>query len=757
MLDLGYVLPGTTINVPFATYDSNDPSASVTTTGLAATDIEIYKDGSLTQRASDAGYAVDIDFDALTGLHTIQIDLSDNTTAGFFAAGSEYLVAVSSITVDAATVSLWAARFTIGVPGMLHGSTIAVYTSTDNFTLNSGSTNDDAYNGCILVAYDVATQYQMQVGVIEDYTGATKTVNLKADPGVFTMTANDHIIIMPPALLPTVAGNTLDVTTTGAAGIDWANVENPTTAVDLSATDIQLADTATTLTNLPSIPANWITTAGITDGAYTAAKFAASSLDGKGDWNVGKTGYSLTATTGLGNQTANITGNLTGSIGSLGTTAKADVNTEVDTALADVGLDHLISSALPTNWATDVAAGSVFDNIADDGTAVFDRTTDSLQAIADSGGGGPTAAQIADAVWDEAQADHVAAGSFGVTATEIADILVDTAVIGAAGAGLTAVPWNASWDAEVQSEVNDGLTAFWTSPATLVDLIWDEDVDTTHQTAGTAGKKLDDAGAAADPWATALPGAYGAGTAGNIIGNNVDAPISTVDTVVDGIQIDLDNATDGLGAIKTAVDACATTTELNKVPKSDGTTSWNATALAAINAEADTALTDYDPPTRAELTTDINTVVTDLDDIKGTGFVKDTHSLVDIEAYVDILDDATSGNAKIATDVANVLLDTNELQTDDVPGLIAALNDIAGSDVLTQVNAALDTAISELGVAAPTATPTVRTALMLMYMALRNKRTTTASADTISNDAGTTIATSTLSDDTVTFTKGEYT
>jgi len=36
-------------------------------------------------------------------------------------------------------------------------------------------------------------------------------------------------------------------------------------------------------------------------------------------------------------------------------------------------------------------------------------------------------------------------------------ILVDTAVIGALGAGLTAIPWNASWDAEVQSEVVDAL------------------------------------------------------------------------------------------------------------------------------------------------------------------------------------------------------------------------------------------------------------------------------------------------------------
>jgi len=33
----------------------------------------------------------------------------------------------------------------------------------------------------------------------------------------------------------------------------------------------------------------------LSDGAITAAKIAASALDGKGNWNVGKTGYSLTA------------------------------------------------------------------------------------------------------------------------------------------------------------------------------------------------------------------------------------------------------------------------------------------------------------------------------------------------------------------------------------------------------------------------------------------------------------------------------
>ena len=37
------------------------------------------------------------------------------------------------------------------------------------------------------------------------------------------------------ALKPTVATRTLDVTTTGEAGVDWANIGAPTTTVNLAA------------------------------------------------------------------------------------------------------------------------------------------------------------------------------------------------------------------------------------------------------------------------------------------------------------------------------------------------------------------------------------------------------------------------------------------------------------------------------------------------------------------------------------------
>lgn len=55
----------------------------------------------------------------------------------------------------------------------------------------------------------------------------------------------------------------------------------------------------------------------------------------------------------------------------------------------------------------------------------------------------------------------------------------------------------------------------------------------------------------------------------------------------------------------------------------------------------------------------------------------------------------------------------------------------------------------------PSATPTPRNALMLIFMALRNKLTTTSSAKTIFNDAGSSIASKALSDDGTTYTEAK--
>ena len=111
-----YPVEGDVLPILFDTFDGGT-GASITMTGLAVTDVEIYKDGGVTQRASDSGYTLldtdGIDFDGITGIHGFSIDLGDDTTAGFFEVGPWYHVVVSSITVDGVTVNFVAAAFRI--------------------------------------------------------------------------------------------------------------------------------------------------------------------------------------------------------------------------------------------------------------------------------------------------------------------------------------------------------------------------------------------------------------------------------------------------------------------------------------------------------------------------------------------------------------------------------------------------------------------------------------------------------------------
>lgn len=277
--------------------------------------------------------------------------------------------------------------------------------------------------------------------------------------------------------------------------------------------------------------------------------------------------------------------------------------------------------------------------------------------------------------------------------------------IGANGASLSAVPWNANWDAEVQSEVNDALVAFFTSAANLVDLIWDEDVDSSHQTAGTAGKKLDDAGAAGDPWSTALPGAYGAGTAGKIVGDNINAPIATVDTVVDAIKAVTDN-----------------------LPNSGALTDLaTAAALATVDTVVDAvkAVTDNLPDSGA-----LTTIGTDTARLTAAraGALTD---LID-GGRLDLLID------QIITDISN-------------------LNNVSAADVNAQMLDVLNTdTFAEPAQGAPAATATLVTKIGFLYKFLRNKITQTSTTLSVFDDAGSTVDhKATVSDDGTTYTRGE--
>lgn len=87
----------------------------------------------------------------------------------------------------------------------------------------------------------------------------------------------------------------------------------------------------------------------------------------------------------------------------------------------------------------------------------------------------------------EVDLTHVAGATTNVSAlaTNVDAILTDTAVIGAAGAGLTAVPWNAAWDAEVESEVDDALGGGTGTALTAIpwNASWDAEVQSEVQDA----------------------------------------------------------------------------------------------------------------------------------------------------------------------------------------------------------------------------------------------------------------------------------
>jgi hypothetical protein len=376
VIDLGTVRPGATIRIPFTSFDKDDGSA-ITMTNYLAADMLVYKDGNTTERASTSGYTATTDFDGKTGKHLAIIDLSDNTTAGFWNAGSEYLVAIDAVTIDAVTTGGWIARFRIGYPGALLDTTIATLSTQTSFTLTTGPADNSALNGCIVLIHALASAVQVASAVISAYTGATKTVTLTA--GVtFTAAAGDHISILPPVnveyfhalavtkvpLAPTTAGRDLDVSAGGEGGVDWANVGSPTTAVDLSGTTIKTTQkvdvdtiktnpvvnggtitfpTTATLASTTNITAGTITTAtnvttvnGLAANVITATSINADAIT---DAKVAADVTIASVTGAVGSVTGNVGGNVVGSVASVTGNVGGNVVGSVASVTANVNAD----------------------------------------------------------------------------------------------------------------------------------------------------------------------------------------------------------------------------------------------------------------------------------------------------------------------------------------------------------------------------------------------------------------------------------
>ena len=88
---IGDFAVSSTVNMLFST-SAADGGRVEPSSALEAADIRIYKNSSATQRSSEAGYTMVSPFDSMVGVQSLAIDLSDNTDAGFYAAGNDYTV-----------------------------------------------------------------------------------------------------------------------------------------------------------------------------------------------------------------------------------------------------------------------------------------------------------------------------------------------------------------------------------------------------------------------------------------------------------------------------------------------------------------------------------------------------------------------------------------------------------------------------------------------------------------------------------------
>lgn len=390
---------------------------------------------------------------------------------------------------------------------------------------------------------------------------------------------------------------------------------------------VTLVATTTNLTNLPAIPANWLTAAGtaadftteVQAGLATAANLAtvAGYIDtevasilatvnhvtygnsaiktavdnivvatGASDLTT-KTADSATLTTGSNisgaytdtasdNDVYWITAPVTPAVGGFGLRQQLVFNL----ALARIPVSVIIRAYWNGSGQTGElyalnSRTAVYDKLTNTGTNLASRNTELLYVLplprdyADSSGG----------------VNNIVTLEFRSTSTNTAHRLRLDQVLVTHVSEATATTVTAPSAADIWAYVNRTLTTPGTEPITpptaaeISDAVWDE-VLAGHLTAGTTGAALDAAGSAGDPLSSAVPGAYGAGTAGYIIGTNLDATVSSraSQTSVDTIDDFLDTE---IAAIKAKTD---------NLPSDPADESSIQATLATIAAYVDTEI-----------------------------------------------------------------------------------------------------------------------------------------------------------------------
>lgn len=398
--------------------------------------------------------------------------------------------------------------------------------STDLKTRETGITGWTVYrsrNGAAPVVYTTPTVTELSAANM---------------PGVYALLIDEDTTITSGADSEEVA---VHITATGVAPVTrtFELYRREITSGETVAVSSGAITTATNVTTVNGLAANVITASSIAADAIGASELAADAASEIGTAVWAAATRTLTAAT-----------NITSTGASVPITAGGLVSSDV--------------TAISTDTTAANNAESFFDGTGYAGTNnVIPTVTTVTNGVTVTTNNDKTgyalSASGVDAIWDEATAGHVTAGTYGVAIT---DILTDTAEIGAAGAGLTAIPWNALWDAEVQSEVNDGLVAYGAATAT----------DVTTAAANVSVDEIQ-ATALADLFNTDSGTTYASAVAGSVvkeIADNAGGTSLTVADIADGVWREVISAHDTVvGSAAEALSGILTDTTAIEVDTQD--------------------------------------------------------------------------------------------------------------------------------------------------------------------------------------------
>ncbi|MDX9787948.1 MAG: hypothetical protein RBT11_14275 [Desulfobacterales bacterium] len=184
------------------------------------------------------------------------------------------------------------------------------------------------------------------------------------------------------------------------------------------------------------------------------------------------------------------------------------------------------------------------------------------------------------------------------------------------------------------------------------------------------------------------------------------------------------------------------------------------TTLAGHTPQTGDTFARLGAPAGASVSADVAAVKTDTAAIKA----KTDNLPAEPAAVGSQMDLINAPNATAITAIQNGLATPTNITAGTITTVTNLTNAPTSGDLTATMKASVNAevvdaisvdTIAELAQGIPSATPTLAQAVMLPYMKLRNKTTTTDAELSIYNDAGTKIAKAALSDDGTTFTKAE--